>query len=98
VSLIRRRILSAGEEIVHSRRKRRGRVNPLVVGSNPTGPKLERVEIQALHGAAPRAPVACDRPAQARLSLRASLQVGAGRWACRMREPAQGVPIRSRLR
>src|SRR6185312_5454101 len=30
--------LFAGEEIVHSRRKRRGRVNPLVVGSNPTGP------------------------------------------------------------
>ena len=29
----------AGEEIVHSRRKHRGRVNPLVVGSNPTGPK-----------------------------------------------------------
>jgi hypothetical protein len=28
----------AGEEIVHSRRKLRGRVNPLVVGSNPTGP------------------------------------------------------------
>jgi hypothetical protein len=28
-----------GEEIVHSRRKRRGKVNPLVVGSNPTGPK-----------------------------------------------------------
>jgi len=28
----------AGEEIVHSRGKRRGRVNPLVVGSNPTGP------------------------------------------------------------
>ena len=27
-----------GEEIVHSRRKRWGRVNPLVVGSNPTGP------------------------------------------------------------
>jgi hypothetical protein len=28
----------AGEEIVHSRWKRRGKVNPLVVGSNPTGP------------------------------------------------------------
>jgi len=28
----------AGEEIVHSRWKRRGEVNPLVVGSNPTGP------------------------------------------------------------
>jgi hypothetical protein len=27
-----------GEEIVHSRWKHRGRVNPLVVGSNPTGP------------------------------------------------------------
>src|SRR3954451_7641637 len=27
-----------GEEIVHSWRKRRGLVNPLVVGSNPTGP------------------------------------------------------------
>ena len=29
-----------GEEIVHSRRKRRGQVNPLVVGSNPTGPTV----------------------------------------------------------
>jgi hypothetical protein len=28
----------AGEEIVHSWRKRRESVNPLVVGSNPTGP------------------------------------------------------------
>src|SRR5258708_16680362 len=28
----------AGEEIVHSWRKRQGSVNPLVVGSNPTGP------------------------------------------------------------
>jgi hypothetical protein len=28
----------AGEEIVHSRWKHRGEVNPLVVGSNPTGP------------------------------------------------------------
>ena len=27
-----------GDEIVRSRRKRRGRVNPLVVGSSPTGP------------------------------------------------------------
>ena len=27
-----------GEEIVHSRWKHRGQVNPLVVGSNPTGP------------------------------------------------------------
>jgi hypothetical protein len=33
-----RTLQCAGEEIVHSRRKRRGRVNPLVVGSNPTGP------------------------------------------------------------
>ena len=32
----------AGEEIVHSRRKLRGEVNPLVVGSNPTGPILPR--------------------------------------------------------
>ena len=31
----------AGEEIVHSRRKRRGKVNPLVVGSNPTGPSFQ---------------------------------------------------------
>src|SRR5581483_4735612 len=31
-----------GEEIVHSRGKRRDRVNPLVVGSNPTGPKPNR--------------------------------------------------------
>src|ERR1700736_4069117 len=30
--------LGTGEEIVHSWRKRRGTVNPLVVGSNPTGP------------------------------------------------------------
>lgn len=34
--------LGAGEEIVHSWRKRRGSVNPLVVGSNPTGPKSFR--------------------------------------------------------
>src|SRR5579864_6098898 len=34
-----RMALCTGEEIVHSRRKRRGEVNPLVVGSNPTGPK-----------------------------------------------------------
>ena len=27
-----------GEEIVHSLRKRRGRVNPLVLGSSPSGP------------------------------------------------------------
>src|SRR5882724_9635003 len=27
-----------GEEIVHSHRKRRGRVNPLVLGSSPSGP------------------------------------------------------------
>ena len=33
----------AGEEIVHSRRKRRGKVNPLVVGSNPTGPNSTQV-------------------------------------------------------
>ena len=33
-----RTVTCAGEEIVHSRRKRRGKVNPLVVGSNPTGP------------------------------------------------------------
>jgi len=32
----------AGEEIVHSWRKRRGSVNPLVVGSNPTGPTTYR--------------------------------------------------------
>ena len=38
---IERRAPFAGEEIVHSRRKRRGRVNPLVVGSNPTGPRLD---------------------------------------------------------
>src|ERR1700688_755413 len=31
-----------GEEIVHSWRKRRGSVNPLVVGSNPTGPRTYR--------------------------------------------------------
>src|SRR5450631_1439471 len=30
-----------GEEIVHSHRKRRGRVNPLVVGSSPTGPTTQ---------------------------------------------------------
>lgn len=30
--------VGTGEEIVHSWRKRRGIVNPLVVGSNPTGP------------------------------------------------------------
>ena len=30
--------LAAGEEIVHARRKRRGHVNPLVLGSNPSGP------------------------------------------------------------
>ena len=42
----------AGEEIVHSRWKHRGKVNPLVVGSNPTGPtKSTRHE----HGAQPRA-------------------------------------------
>ena len=29
---------SEGEEIVHSRGKPRGRVNPLVLGSNPSGP------------------------------------------------------------
>src|ERR1700683_1972875 len=29
---------AAGEEIVHSHRKRRGRVNPLVLGSSPSGP------------------------------------------------------------
>jgi hypothetical protein len=28
----------AGDEIVHSRWKHRGRVNPLVLGSNPSGP------------------------------------------------------------
>src|SRR6185437_6481051 len=33
----------AGEEIVHSRLKRRGEVNPLVVGSNPTGPRSSAV-------------------------------------------------------
>ncbi len=27
-----------GAEIVHSHRKRRGRVNPLVLGSSPSGP------------------------------------------------------------
>src|SRR5260370_42311173 len=35
----------AGEEIVHSWRKRRGSVNPLVVGSNPTGPTTFRVSV-----------------------------------------------------
>src|SRR5579863_6517963 len=34
-----------GEEIVHSRRKRRGQVNPLVVGSNPTGPTTTAMSI-----------------------------------------------------
>jgi hypothetical protein len=29
-----------GEEIVHSHRKRRGRVNPLVLGSSPSGPTI----------------------------------------------------------
>src|SRR5579863_5196739 len=38
-----RMALCTGEEIVHSRRKRRGQVNPLVVGSNPTGPRPSRV-------------------------------------------------------
>src|SRR5690349_2793586 len=38
-----RTLLCAGEEIVHSRRKRRGRVNPLVVGSNPTGPTFNPI-------------------------------------------------------
>ena len=33
-----RTLQCTGEEIVHSRWKHRGRVNPLVVGSNPTGP------------------------------------------------------------
>ena len=37
-SPIRRRRPYTGEEIVHSRRKRRARVNPLVLGSNPSGP------------------------------------------------------------
>jgi uncharacterized protein len=31
-----------GEEIVHSHRKRRGRVNPLVLGSSPSGPTNSR--------------------------------------------------------
>ena len=42
-----------GEEIVHSHGKPRGEVNPLVVGSNPTGPSfqqkliiMKRVEIK----------------------------------------------------
>src|SRR5690349_10195689 len=38
----RRATTCAGEEIVHSRRKLRGTVNPLVVGSNPTGPNPTR--------------------------------------------------------
>ena len=29
---------ATGEEIVRARRKRRGHVNPLVLGSNPSGP------------------------------------------------------------
>src|SRR5271170_1440289 len=31
---------SMGEEIVHSHRKRRGPVNPLVLGSSPSGPTI----------------------------------------------------------
>src|SRR5713101_7486600 len=46
-----------GEEIVHSHRKRRGRVNPLVLGSSPSGPTIPRtsdsVRGRSLEGAPP---------------------------------------------
>jgi hypothetical protein len=45
----------AGEEIVHSRWKHRGAVNPLVVGSNPTGPIFKPTS------AAPATPGQCHR-------------------------------------
>src|ERR1700719_4647384 len=50
-----RMALCTGEEIVHSRRKRRGQVNPLVVGSNPTGPRpFRRTAAASHHGSSPR--------------------------------------------
>jgi len=52
----------AGEEIVHSRWKRRGEVNPLVVGSNPTGPRSSAAAVM-------RKPTstACASPSSPRL-------------------------------
>ena len=61
----------AGEEIVHSRRKRRGQVNPLVVGSNPTGPRLTNSAPQQRSRVA-----AALREAAARCPLPAGIPVG----------------------
>jgi hypothetical protein len=44
-----------GEEIVHSRWKHRGRVNPLVVGSNPTGPIVHPCSLRSTTPCARRA-------------------------------------------